>query len=270
MRRRKSQPTQKKRPRRKPTLVSFNKGIESFPSAIAEQLSNIFTNCADIQIERKNNSQPQRYSISYNHQESSHSIDCDAVVVAAPAFAAAEIVRSVSGEAADALAAIPYPPVVVVAAAFAKDQVSRSLEGFGFLIPRTEGLRMLGCVWSSSLFPGRAPDGYSLMTIFLGGATDPGIIELSDDEIKTIVRNELKKTLETTAEAEIVQIFRHRRAIPQYTIGHTDRVHGIEKATENVPGLFFAGNYLEGVSAGDCAKVSTQTAEKIWQYLEMK
>ena len=270
MRRRKQQTPQKKRPRRRPTLVSFKKGIESFPNSIAEQLPNIFTNCTDIQIKQNPDNQTQRYSVSYKTAESNQSIVCDAVIVATPAFAAADIVRPLSNKAAEALSAIPYPPVIVVGAAFRKDQITRSVEGFGFLIPRTEGLRMLGCVWSSSLFPGRAPDDHHLITIFLGGATDPGIADLSDDEIKAIVSAELKKTLSTDSQPQIVQVFRHRRAIPQYTIGHIDRVRIIEEAISGVPGLFFVGNYLEGVAAGDCAKVSTKTAEKIWQYLGLE
>ena len=158
MRQRKSQSPQKKRPRRRPTLVSFKKGIESFPAAVAEQLSNILTNCSDIRIDQTKDRLLKSYSVQYQDQESEQTIDCDAVVVATPAFAAADIVRSLSDKAAEALTAIPYPPVIVVAAAFPKDQISRSLDGFGFLIPRSEGLRMLGCVWSSSLFPGRAPE----------------------------------------------------------------------------------------------------------------
>ena len=265
MRQRKSQSTQKKRPRRRPTLVSFKKGIESFPNSIAEQLSNISTNCIDIKITQKENG--PRYSVRYRNEESSQSIDCDAVVIATPAFAAADIVRPLSPKAAEALTAVPYPPVIVVAAAFAKDQITRSVEGFGFLIPRTEGLRMLGCVWSSSLFPGRAPEDHHLMTIFLGGATDPAIADLSDGEIKAIVSSELKKTLSTNSEPQIVQIFRHRRAIPQYTIGHLDRVRIIEEAMSGVPGLFFVGNYISGVAAGDCAKEANRIAEKIGEFL---
>ncbi|HZS43969.1 MAG TPA: protoporphyrinogen oxidase [Blastocatellia bacterium] len=264
MRRKKSHAAQPARPRRKMTLTSFKHGIGVLPNAIAENLGDsIELNCSDINVEKLNGA----FSVSYKNAGQVMSVDCNAIVMATPAFAAAGIVRPLSATAADALDTIPYPPVVVVSAAIKKDQTANPVNGFGFLIPRTEGLRMLGCVWSSSLFSGRAPEGFHLVTMFFGGATDPGINNLDDDAIRKIVTSELRQTMNITGDPGIIQIIRHSRAIPQYNIGHSERARTIEGASNSVPGLFFACNYLDGVSAGDCAKRADKVVHQVSDFL---
>ena len=101
-----------------------------------------------------------------------------AVVVATPTQAASQILKGLSDQFPPAFARIEYAPVVVVAAGYRRDQIQQASNGFGFLVPRSEGLRVLGTVWNSSLFPGRAPEGMACFTSFAGGATDPGLCEL--------------------------------------------------------------------------------------------
>lgn len=256
------------RPRRKISLISFRDGVAELPFVLGNILSDaVVSRCREITISRHASGSAGSFSVSYARDGEIYSELFDAAVVGVPAFAGSELIRSLSARASEALAAIPYPPVVVVCVACGSGQLARPLDGFGFLIPRAEGLRMLGCIWSSSLFPERAPLGQHLLTIFLGGSTDPEIIELNDDQIASVVREDLKKTLGASGELRVLQIARHARAIPQYTFGHLDRVQAIERASSDVPGLFFTGNYLRGVSGGDCVVQSNRAAGQVMERL---
>jgi len=141
--------------------------------------------------------------------------------------------------------------------------VARKLDGFGFLAPRGEGLRTLGSIWNSSLFAERAPEGWVCLTNFIGGATDPEAIKLSDEELIRIVHNDLNKVLGLSGEPRRLPITRYERAIPQYTLGHAARVERIEVALRGVSGLYIAGNYLRGISLGDCIKNAGRVAVEI-------
>ena len=144
-------------------------------------------------------------------------------------------------------------------------QIARKLDGFGFLAPRGEGLRTLGSIWNSFLFAGRAPEGWVCLTNFIGGATDTEAIKLGDEELIRIVHDDLGKVLGVSANARPLPITRYERAIPQYTLGHAERVERIESTLRGVPGLWIAGNYLRGISLGDCIKQAERVAVEIDQ-----
>src|SRR4029450_8207317 len=145
--------------------------------------------------------------------------------------------------------------------AYRTAQVGRRLDGFGFLAPRGAGLRMLGTIWNSSLFPDRAPAGWVLLTSFIGGATDPEAIALGDEELTAIVHRDLQRALGIEGGAGGPPTTRWEHAIPQYLLGHAARVEQIEAALGRHPGLYLAGNYLRGVSLGDCLHQATRIAE---------
>jgi oxygen-dependent protoporphyrinogen oxidase len=140
------------------------------------------------------------------------------------------------------------------------EQIGRPLDGFGFLAPRSAGLRALGSVWNSALFPDRAPEGWVLLTNFIGGATDPEAIRLSDEELIGIIHRDLQRVLDINGEPRRLPITRWERAIPQYPLGHAGRVTQVETALGARPGLRLAGNYLRGVSLGDCVTEATRIA----------
>jgi oxygen-dependent protoporphyrinogen oxidase len=161
------------------------------------------------------------------------------------------------------LSGIAYAPVVVVASGYHSHQSAAALDGFGVLIPRSEKYRTLGIVWNSSLFPKRAPQGQMTITSILGGATDPAIIEKSDEEITAIAEHEHSRILKIEGSPIVSAIWKHQRALPQYNLGHAHAVREIREAERAIPGLYFAGNYLEGPAIGKCVEHGFQTAEAV-------
>jgi protoporphyrinogen/coproporphyrinogen III oxidase len=176
------------------------------------------------------------------------------VVLAAPAWEAARLVRSFAPEAADALAGIPHPFLAVVHLHVSLASLPGPFHGFGHLVVPQEGRRILGAVWSSSLFPGRAPDGQALVTVFLGGARDPEAAALSDGELTAIAARDTAAALRARGEPRPVSITRYSRSIPQYVAGHLARIDVLARAESRWPGLVFLGNYRGGISVGDVVK----------------
>ena len=179
-------------------------------------------------------------------------IRCRAVVSAVPAYAAAAFTSDFDAALSGALGAIPYAGLAVVTLAFPKAAIGRDLDGFGFLVPRGEGIRALGCLWTSTLFPGQAPENMALLRVMAGGSTDPEVLDLSDEELADLVLKELTPVLDIRGKAEFIRIKRHEKGIPQYTIGHEQRLEAIEAAESRHPGLSFAGNAYRGIGLNDC------------------
>jgi oxygen-dependent protoporphyrinogen oxidase len=169
--------------------------------------------------------------------------------------------------AVEPLGKIEYNGIWVVALGFDEKAVPRPLDGYGFLVPRSEKRRILGCLWSSSIFPGRAPEGKALLTVMAGGARDPEIASLPEKDIIPLVREELRETMGISAEPELIRAKHHAKAIPQYTIGHALRLAAIDEAVGEVPGLFLTGNAYRGVAMADCILQAGITAEKTIEFL---
>jgi oxygen-dependent protoporphyrinogen oxidase len=196
------------------------------------------------------------------------SVAARAVVVACDAGQAGRMLRAISPQFQEPLNAIPYAPVAVVALGYRREAIGRPLNGFGFLIPRKEGLRTLGTVWNTSLFPGRAPEGHVLLTSFAGGATDTEICGWSEDRIAATVHEELARALNIheSPVARHVQI--NPQAIPQYNLGHGQITESVNRLCDETPGLYLAGNYLEGPSTGACVARSFRIASEIENFLK--
>jgi oxygen-dependent protoporphyrinogen oxidase len=206
-------------------------------------------------------------TVHVRKDDSNDSLAADAVVLATPAYAAAGLLAGLAPRAAEQLAGIEYAAVGVVNTGYRRQQVSHRLEGFGFLVPRSEGLRLLGTVWNSSLFAGRAPAGCVALASFVGGATDPDILSQPDEEIFATVEAENARVLNISGPALVRQIERYARALPQYNLGHTQRLRVVREDLARLPGIFLAGNYLEGPSIGNCVDTAFRTADSVMQYL---
>lgn len=176
------------------------------------------------------------------------------LVVATPAYVASSLLAPLSANFVEPLANIEYAPVAVVSSIYRRNAIAHSLEGFGFLVPRTEGLRILGTIWNTSLFPNRAPEGHAVLTSFAGGVTDPGLIDLRAQNIIDLIHKELARVLAITGEPEQCTLKLYQRAIPQYNLGHSQRVDSLGALCADFPGLFLAGNYLKGPSIGACVE----------------
>jgi protoporphyrinogen/coproporphyrinogen III oxidase len=263
---RKQQPARRSlRPYR---LCGFQRGLQTLPQRLARELgANLLTGAQVTNIQINNASGAARFVITIEESGATKTLDSAALVMATPAYVAAQLLAKPAPDVAVLVGAVSYVSLVSVPLAYQAEQVARQLDGFGFLAPRSAGLRTLGSIWNSSLFAERAPAGWLLTTNYIGGATDPAAINLSDEELIRIVQNDLSKVLGIIGEPRQLPITRYERAIPQYNLGHAARVAKLEATLHNHPGLHLAGNYLRGVSLGDCIKQAEALATAINQNL---
>jgi protoporphyrinogen/coproporphyrinogen III oxidase len=190
-------------------------------------------------------------------------IDADAVIVAAPSYAAAEMIRDIDTVTSDTLAAIEHAPVSVVCHGHPQDHLSDPLQGFGVLIPRSEGIRSLGSLWSDAIFPGQAPDGYRLLRTIMGGAHDSDIKDLSSEKLHAIASADHNRVQGVFGEPSLKTEFRFDNGIAQYTVGHQNRVKRSEQLENDLPGLYFTGASYRGVSINGCAKDAKRVADAL-------
>jgi oxygen-dependent protoporphyrinogen oxidase len=188
---------------------------------------------------------------------------CDVVAIATEPWNAARLVAGVDREVGDLLAQIPAAPAVVVALGFSTGDLRRRLDGFGFLVPPHEPLRMLGCLWSSTTFADRAPPGRALLRVLLGGPADRSVLDLPDDRLVALVLRELDRTMGLIGSPELTRIIRWPAAIPQYTLGHGERLRRIAHRLRRLPGLHLLGNGYRGVALNDCVVSAGAAADAI-------
>lgn len=189
--------------------------------------------------------------------------ESDVLILASPAFAQAEMLQDMAPDIALLLNGISYPPLSVVCLGYREQDLGKYLDGFGFLVPGGEKRNILGTIVDSNVFPNRAPEGSVLLRTMVGGARAPRQAMQSDAQLTDTVRAELKAIMGVDAEPEFLKIYRHRRAIPQYHVGHSKKLESIEQAAERHPGLFLTGNAFRGVSLNDCIESAWRTAERI-------
>ncbi len=190
-----------------------------------------------------------------------------AVVLATDTLSAGRLLAGLTAEFPKYFEAISYAPVAVVGTGYRREQVGHPLDGFGFLVARKEMLRVLGCVWNSSLFPGRAPKGMVNLTCFAGGATDREVCQWSEERIAESVAGEIAGALKITGSPLKRLVRRHTGALPQYNLGHGKTMEALREACARYPGLYLTGNYLEGPSVGACVEQAFRTAEAVRGYL---
>jgi len=240
-------------------LCSFRNGLSALPEALSESLGDsLLTRARIIDI-----SSTGGFEIKIEHRGEIKTVNSSTLAISTPAYVTARLLGGIAPEIAALVAEIPYVSIASVPLAYRTEQIARKLDGFGFLAPRGEGLRTLGSIWNSSLFAGRAPEGWVCLTNFIGGATDAEAIKLSDEELIRIVHDDLSKVLGVSGKARRLPITRYERAIPQYALGHAARVERIESMLRDIPGLWIAGNYLRGISLGDCIKQAERVAVDI-------
>lgn len=191
----------------------------------------------------------------------------DAVVLATPAWASGDLLRTVAPLPAADLSSIQYVSTATASLAFRRDQVTHDLTGFGFVVPRAENRPVMATTWSSSKFPGRAPEGHVLLRSFLGRAGIEAAAQLDDAEMTKVVRAELREVMGIAAEPELVEIFRWPRGMPQYRVGHIDLVDRIEAGVARAPGVELAGGAYHGIGIGDCLREGAAAAERALEHV---
>ncbi len=168
---------------------------------------------------------------------------------------------------ADELRAIPYGSTATLSVAFNRAEVPRPLDAYGYIIPRSEAKPVLACTWTSTKIPGRAPNGMVLIRVFLGRSDDEEILTQDDDALLAMARVELEETLGITAAPRFSRIYRWYRAMPQYILGHPERVERIAQQLKVHPGLLIAGAAYRGVGIPDCIRDGEQAAQQAWAFL---
>jgi len=187
----------------------------------------------------------------------------DAVIIAAPPFVAARLLHDVSTPLAAELAAINYQSCSVVNLAFRREQIGHPLEAFGFVSPLIELRQVTACTFSSVKYPGRAPAGACLLRAYLGGAANPEAIQWSEERLAQAALEDLVPLLQIQGPPALATVRRHRAAMPQYEIGHLDRVARIEQLAAELPGLALAGSAYRGGGVAHCIHSGEQAAERL-------
>jgi oxygen-dependent protoporphyrinogen oxidase len=259
-----------RRPKDKPRpgLCTFRNGNATLVRSLGDALSDSVrcgTRVEAIRL-RELNGSPQ-FEVAFTCGGQGETLGADAVVMAVPTPVASRLLAGVGQPFAEWFARIGYAPVAVVAAGYRREQVGLTADGFGFLVPRGEKRRVLGTVWNSALFPGRAPEGLVAMTSFAGGAMDPDLCRLGEEEIAEIVLREVSQVMRISGSPVTRLVRTYARALPQYNLGHGEIVTALAKCAARVPGLFLTGNYLSGPAIGACVEQASQTADAVARYL---
>ncbi len=191
-----------------------------------------------------------------------------AVINAAPAHAAAPQLRKLAAPLADLLGAIPFAPMAVIALGFARQRIHHDLQGFGLLVPSREKRNLLGALWTSSIFSHRTPPRMALIRCMMGGAANPTVLDLDDEELVNLVLAELRPLLGIQGPYAMARVIRHQRAIAQYIVGHPARLKAIDQACQALPGLFLTGSSYKGIAVNSCCKEAEATALAVADYVQ--
>ena len=243
---------------------SFRHGMQTLTDALAGAVRNVVTG---IRVEAIVCNSDGTWTVAGTLDGAPVVRRARTVLLAAPAPEAARLVRDLAPAATQGLTAIPYAPIASVASAYRRADIGHSLAGFGFLVPKKEQRQILGSLFSSSMFEGRAPEGTVLLTSFVGGRRNPALPAQPDAELAAIVHGELQALAGARGEPLWTNVTRWTHAIPQYNLGHRERLRPVEDAERAFPGLFFCASYRGGVSVGDCIKSAHAMAETLARFL---
>jgi oxygen-dependent protoporphyrinogen oxidase len=274
-------------PKQRPTLQSFRDGNETIVKALAANLGpSLRSGVEVVAIQKSGDERPQSgkaessgaesgdqqtsevFTVNVKTASGAETIVAERLILAVPTYVAANLLRTESvpanvSQSASPPAEIEYAPIAAVSLGYRQADVAHSLEGFGFLIPRSESLRTRGTVWNSSLFLGRAPQGSALLTSFIGGETDPQAVALSPEEIAALVHREIAPILAIRSQPIFSNVQIYQRALPQYNLGHAERIATLERESSSLLNLQLVGNYLRGPAIGACIEQAFAVAEEI-------
>eukprot|EP00873_Tetraselmis_striata_P040275 jgi/Tetstr1/460539/TSEL_005797.t1 len=260
------------------TVGSFREGLKMLPEAIEANISDkIRCNWKLSKIAKSGD----LYVLDYSTPDGDVSIKARSVALTCPSYVAASLLEDAVADAATALSSFDYPPVAAVTLAYPltafraeRFDASGKIPGFGQLHPRSQGVTTLGTIYSSSLFPGRCPEGQQLLLNYIGGSTNRGIVNQSQEEIVAQVNKDLRKEgmplKDDAPEPTVVGVRVWPRAIPQFNVGHQDKLDQATAALKanNFDGVHLGGNYVAGVALGKCVEFSWEYASNIAAYVK--
>jgi len=192
----------------------------------------------------------------------------DALILASPAYDAASLLEPLDGKLAALLRGIPYASTATISLGFRRQDFSHRLDGYGFVVPRIEGRALLAVTWTSSKWSHRAPDDTVLLRAYVGGAGREAVLGQSDSGLESLVRAELRAVMGVTEVPVLARVYRWPRAMPQYLVGHLERLAAIDEQLARWPGLFLTGAGYRGVGIPDCIRDGLNTAERVRAYFD--
>ncbi|WP_298815037.1 protoporphyrinogen oxidase [Chloroflexus sp.] len=248
-------------PKMRSRTFSFRDGLAEWPRALARALgaNNVWTGRRAVGLRYRNNS----WEVTIDGTGELETVTARSVIIATPAYAAADLIETLDATAAGALRAIPYAPVAVVHLGFRRDQLSRELNGFGVLAPSSERRHFLGILWASSLFPHVAPTDRALTITLVGGAIRPELAEQSEEALIEAAIRDNQQVLGISGQPLLTHVTRWRYAIPQYTFGHRERIAALERLEQRWPTLQLTGSYRGGVGVPKTWASGAQAGERI-------
>ncbi len=245
-------------------VFSFRGGVGRLPETLQSRLGDrVITGVRVAEVRRECRDGAVRFAVHAETRDGARAFVAERLVVATPADVAGRLLSPLSPPLADELEQIPYAPVGLVHLGVARSALSRFPNGSGCLVPKRERLPILGSLWSSNVYPDRAPEGRVLLTNYIGGVRDSDVLKWSDDELVALVVDALRDLVGLSGRPEFVRVLRHPRAIPQYLLGHGARVAKIDQELAPLSGVYLAGNYLHGVSIRDCLTQGAALADRI-------
>jgi oxygen-dependent protoporphyrinogen oxidase len=244
-------------------LFSFRQGMASLPQQLAATLGPRLW--SGVRVEGLRAEAGGGFQLSLRDGDSDTSLRVDGVVVALPAYAAARVLAPLEPSVADGLAAIDHPPLVVVALGYRRAQIAHPLDGLGVLTPTVERRKILGFLFSSTLFAQRAPEDHVLLTAYVGGARQPELAQLPREDLIAMVRAEAADLLDAKGDPVFDSLRYWRQSLPQPDLGHARRIAALRTLEEEYPGLVVTGNYVAGVSTAACIDAAIAAAGRIPQ-----
>ncbi|MBI4273940.1 MAG: protoporphyrinogen oxidase [Rhizobiales bacterium] len=242
-------------------LFSWREGVATLPTVLAQRLGpRVRTGVAVRRITARSRGFLVKTA-------GAGDIETDAVVIATQPHVAAQLLDGVDGEAACSTAQIETPPLAVVFFGYAREQIEHPLDGIGFLAPSSEQRQLSGTLFCSTMFPGRAPEGFVSLAAYIGGDRAPELARLPTDELIEMARREFAELLGVKGEPVLARVRHWPRGLPQYRIGHRDLIAVLTGTADRRPGLFLTGNYFAGVSVATCVVHATQTAIRVDAFL---
>jgi oxygen-dependent protoporphyrinogen oxidase len=249
-----------------PLFMTLRGGLIELVDSLVSKLNGELLTGQNVTVLKfmANNSPP--YQVEFANGQTRQA---QAVIMTTPAFVTADLLKPHSDLLAEKLQAIRYISTATVSLAFKRGEVSHPLNGFGFVVPRSEPCQLMACTWVSTKFDHRAPVDQVLLRVFVGGYKHQELVDLPDDALVDLARRELKKIMEIEAQPTRQEIYRWQQGNAQYDVGHLDRIAEIEGlARETLPGLYLTGSAFQGVGLPDCIHQGEQTAQQVIQYLQ--
>jgi len=247
-----------------PCLSSFASGLDELTTALANRLGDrLRLGVRIVQAEREGSG----FRLTVEEEGRRSVLDADALVLAIPAHQACDVIRPLDSGLSEILTHIPYVPVALVHLGYAAGALPRPADAYGFFVPASERLNILGAIFASAILPGRAPAQFSLFSVRTGGARHPETVRLTDEELTALAHTDLQRLLGLTAPPAFAHVVRHERALPQYTLGHMDRVAALEAGEKRHAGLYFHGNAYHNAGVPELVSRSGKLARRLSEEL---